>query len=97
MCHTLFPYCDRTTGIPSPRPICKSTCDIFSPDGPCGHLFEDQPNLYDMLSSGCDTRVNPAGSTPECIHVSLDYPKNGELLYQCLMVVYLSILDAVLG
>ena len=75
-CHTVFPYCSPQEGDdnPTPRPICKSTCDAFRAGGICESFINSQmpPDFYNGLMSNCDERINPAGSSPECIPVPLE-------------------------
>ena len=75
-CHTVFPYCSPQEGEinPTPRPICKSTCDAFQAGGICESFINSQmsPDLYNSLMSKCDDRNYPAGGSPECIPVPLE-------------------------
>ena len=79
-CHSVFPYCHSQLEIPKPRPICKSTCDIFSPGGLCEVYLNawTSRDLYTSLMANCDTRSFPAGSDPECIPISIDTARSGE-------------------
>ena len=81
-CHTVFPYCHPMSAVPTPRPICKSSCDNFRTGGLCERFINQQtsPSLYSNLTLNCDTREHPAGSIPECIPISIDTPERGEFL-----------------
>ena len=73
-CHSVFPYCDSDHDVPTPRPICKTTCDTFAARGICERFISDAetPQLYSRLAAKCDNREHPAGSSPECIPISLE-------------------------
>ena len=77
ICHSVFPFCyDRN----SPSQICKNTCDIFRPGGPCGNIINEEtfPGAQELIFLNCDVRSDPAGTSPECIHVPF-----GEKLGMC--------------
>ena len=85
-CNLVYPYCE--VGSTSPRPICKHSCDELREGGACGFFFdttllpEDAHQLRELknkLLANCDSRVNPAGTRPECIYVSYQSPPIGEL------------------
>ena len=73
--------------MPTPRLICKTTCDAFAAGGICeGFISEaETPELYARLAIKCDAREHPAGSNPECIPINLETAKIGrhKLQLQC--------------
>lgn len=74
LCHSAFPFCS-STNRGTTREVCKNTCDVFGPGGVCENVVaweELFPDIYELMLSNCDTRVNPGGSSPECVHVSLE-------------------------
>ncbi len=88
-CNTVYQYCDAksTIAVPVARPICKHTCAIIEEDGPCGfymssNFLSDRQQLLAEIStalfSRCDNRTAPAGTSPECLSVSLNSPAVGE-------------------
>ena len=80
-CHSVYPYCDSDFDVPTPRLICKTTCDAFSAGGICEKFFSEAetPELYSRLTTKCDTREHPAGSSPECIPIDFDTARTGTL------------------
>ena len=78
-CHSVYPYCGAENMVPTPRRICKTTCDIFAAGGTCGRFIGpvESPELYARLTAGCDDREHPGGSNPECIPISLDTAEIG--------------------
>ena len=78
-CHSVFPYCDSDDSVPAPRPICKTTCDVFATGGICERFISEAetPELYSRLATKCDTREHPAGSSPECIPINLETAQIG--------------------
>lgn len=79
-CHSVFPYCESNHSMPAPRPICKTTCDAFTSGGLCERFLNEAeaPQLYARLTARCDARDYPAGSTPECIPISLETAQTGK-------------------
>ena len=78
-CHSVYPYCDPDHNVPTPRLICKTTCDAFSAGGICERFISEAetPELYSRLTANCDTREHPAGSSPECIPLDFDTAQIG--------------------
>ena len=77
-CHTKFPYCHPDMTTPTPRQICKSTCDAFAVGGVCyDYLNADStPELYSRLMFNCDIRQLP---DPDCIPIFIETAEIGEL------------------
>ena len=84
-CNLVYPSCDVRSS--NPRQICKHSCDELKEGGVCGFFFssnllpEDGHQLRQLknkLLVDCDSRVNPAGSSPECIYVSYHSPSTSE-------------------
>jgi len=81
-CSVVYPYCDHEN---SPRSICKHSCDVLQEE--CEffldsaflpvHKFE-LDNDRRALLAGCDSRVNPASESPECVFISIESPSTGE-------------------
>ena len=79
-CHTVFPYCSPSNGHeePTPRNVCKNTCDAFRVGGICESFVSSEttsPSFYNNLMANCDERESPAGDSPECIPVSAEPTK----------------------
>jgi hypothetical protein len=72
VCHSAYPFCSARRVLLT-RKVCNSTCEMFSPGGVCENMidFTLYPEIAELMLFNCDTRVNPAGSSPECIHVPL--------------------------
>ena len=72
VCHSSFPFC--TQGSLVTRKVCNSSCEMFSLGGVCDSVLDLSlfPDVFDLMLANCDTRENPAGSDPECIHVPLE-------------------------
>ena len=79
-CHSSFPYCHPNMTTPTPRPVCKSTCDNFAVGGACYSYLNaaDTPELYSRLMFNCDSRESPGGTEPECIPISSETAETGE-------------------
>ena len=79
-CHSIYPYCGSDHQVPTPRLVCRTTCDAFAPGGVCERFIGDKetPELYARLATKCDSREHPAGSSPECIPVSLETAEIGK-------------------
>ena len=78
-CHSVYPYCDPSHDVPTPRLICKTSCDAFSAGGICERFISEveTPELYSRLAAKCDTREHPACSSPECISIDLESAQIG--------------------
>ena len=91
-CHTVFPYCNPKDGSdhPTPRKICKSTCDAFRVGGICEGFINSKtsPSFLLKLMANCDTRENPAGESPECIPVTFEpaRQRTGKLTQLCPLI-----------
>ena len=79
-CHAKFPYCHPEMDTPTPRPVCRSTCDSFAPGGLCSEFLNEQtsPELYSKVTFNCDSRHLPGGTRPECIPISTETAETGE-------------------
>lgn len=71
LCHSVFPFC---YDIDNPRKVCKNTCDLFRPGGHCASIVNQEtfPIAHQIILSNCDSRIDPAGSYPECVHVPFE-------------------------
>ena len=74
VCHSVYPACDAATL--DTRKICKNTCDLFASGGTCADVLDPQvfPDVSRLMLDNCDTRVNPAGTSPECVPIPLTTP-----------------------
>ena len=83
-CHSVYPYCDPSHDVPTPRLICKTSCDAFSAGGICERFISEAetPELYSRLADKCDTREHPAGSSPECIPIDVETAQIGRHKHQ---------------
>lgn len=79
VCHSAYPFCS-TSGSLVTRKVCNSTCDMFSEGGACDGVLNRTAyaDTFDLMLSNCDTRVNPGGESPECIHVPLEQGDPGK-------------------
>ena len=79
-CHSVYSYCDPSHDVPTPRLICKTSCDTFSAGGICERFISEAetPELYSRLADKCDTREHPAGSSPECVPIDMETAQIGK-------------------
>ena len=72
VCHSVYPACDAVTL--DTRKICNNTCDLFAFGGTCADVLDpfELPDTFQLMLDNCDTRVDPAGTSPECVPIPLD-------------------------
>ena len=91
MCHSFFPYCDPSSTVPRPRPICKESCDAFYSEH-CSDSITPivTPKIYSFINSSCnhsygDTHKE-AGDAPECFVVPLiGHADIGKCMHTCVV------------
>ena len=80
LCHTVYPYCDERSGVPTPRMICNAACMEFINSTKCGadSMEQQHPQLYQLITSHCDQSYHEGGDPPECIPLSYQASKIGK-------------------
>lgn len=87
LCHAVYPYCDARQPLkPLPRPTCAAACKEFT-NGKCSRAARKiklyHPDLYQKIISRCE--ASKGGEAPECIAISYEASRRGELLIVHLM------------
>ena len=80
LCHTIYPYCDVTSVVPTPRMICNAACMEFINSSKCGAgaMQQQDPQLYQLIITHCDQSYHKCGDPPECIPLSYQASKIGK-------------------
>ena len=80
LCHTVYPYCDVRSVVPTPRMICNAPCMEFINSSECGAgaMQQQDPQLYQLITSHCDHSHRKSGDPPECIPLSYQASKIGK-------------------
>ena len=72
VCHSSYPLCTEPL---MPRRVCNHSCSLFSVGGVCDGVIDwtGYEDVFEMMMSNCDPRINPAGESPECVYLPFPF------------------------